>query len=187
MADTRILALVGSLRGASVNRQLAELAAESSSDGVEVTIYEGLGEGLGDLPFYNEDIDSADPAEVPASVAALRSAAAQADAALVITPEYNGSIPGVLKNAIDWLSRPFGNGALQDKPVAVIGAAGGRYGGVWAHDETRKSIGIAGPRVVESITLSLPIASLDGRHPRDNAEVVANVRAAVGKLVAEVS
>ena len=89
-------------------------------------------------------------------MAALRAAAADADAALVVTPEYNGSIPAVLKNAIDWLSRPWGNGALKDKPLAVIGAALGQYGGVWAHDETRKSFGIAGPRVVESIELSLP-------------------------------
>ena len=110
-----------------------------------------------------------------------------ADAALVVTPEYNGSIPGVLKNAIDWLSRPYGNGALNDKPVAVIGAALGQYGGVWAHDETRKSFGIAGPRVVESIKLSLPSASLDGKHPRENAEVTAALREVVEKLAAEVS
>jgi len=180
MADIKVLALVGSLRAASINRQLAELAAESAPEGISVTIYEGLGE----LPFYNEDIDTED---APAAVAALRAAAADADAALVITPEYNGSIPGVLKNAIDWLSRPWGNGALQDKPLAVIGAAKGRYGGVWAHDETRKSFGIAGPRVVESITLSLPTASLDGKHPRESAKVAEAVREALGKLVAEVS
>ena len=114
MADVKVLALVGSLRAASINRQLAELAAETAPDGVSVTVFDGLG----DLPFYNEDIDNDD---VPASVVALRTAAADADAALVITPEYNGSIPGVLKNAIDWLSRPFGNGALKGKPAAVIG------------------------------------------------------------------
>jgi NAD(P)H-dependent FMN reductase len=179
MADIRVLALVGSLRAASVNRQLAELAAESAPDGVAVTVYDGLGE----LPFYNEDIDTED---APAPVVALRVAAAQADAALVVTPEYNGSIPGVLKNAIDWLSRPYGNGALKDKPLAVIGAALGQYGGVWAHDETRKSFGIAGPRVVE-IKLSVPGKALDGKHPRENAEVAAAVRDVVGKLAAEVS
>ncbi len=104
---------------------------------------------------------------------ALRAAAAEADAALVVTPEYNGSIPGVLKNAIDWLSRPFGNGALKGKPLAVIGAAPGQYGGVWAHDETRKSFGIAGPRVVEDLKLSVPPTAFDGKHPRENAEVAA--------------
>ena len=180
MADIKVLALVGSLRSASVNRQLAELAADTAPDGVSVTVYDGLG----DLPHYNEDIDNAD---VPASVTELRTAAADADAALVVTPEYNGSIPGVLKNAIDWLSRPFGDGALKDKPLAVVGAALGQYGGVWAHDETRKSFGIAGPRVVEELKLSLPIASLDGKHPREHAEVVDTVRNVLGKLVAEVS
>jgi NAD(P)H-dependent FMN reductase len=185
MADIKILALVGSLRGASVNRQLAELAAESAPEGVSVTVYRGLGAGLGDLPFYNEDIDS--PAEVPAAVTALRAAAADADAALVVTPEYNGSIPGVLKNAIDWLSRPFGSGALKDKPLAVVGGAFGQYGGVWGHDETRKSFGIAGSRVVDSLKLSVPFKSLDGKHPRENAEVAANIRTIVGKLAAEVS
>lgn len=179
MSDITVLTLVGSLRAASVNRQLAELAAESAPDGVVVSIYEGLG----DLPFYNEDIDTAD---APESVRALRAAAAEADAALVVTPEYNGSIPAVLKNAIDWLSRPFGNGALKDKPLAVVGAALGQYGGVWAHDETRKSFGIAGPRVVEDLKLSLPVPALDGRHPRENAEVAATLRTVVGKLAAEV-
>ena len=179
MADVKILALVGSLRAASINRQLAELAADSAPEGVAVTVFHGLG----DLPFYNEDIDNEN---VPASVVALREAAGEADAALVVTPEYNGSIPGVLKNAIDWLSRPFGNSALKGKPAAVIGGSFGQYGGVWAHDETRKSFGIAGPRIVEDLTLSVPFKSLDGKHPRENAEVVASLRDIVGKLAAEV-
>lgn len=179
MADIKVLTFVGSLRAASVNRQIAELAAEVAPDGVTVTIFDQLAE----LPFYNEDIDTD---EVPAAVTALRSAAAEADAALVVTPEYNGSIPAVIKNVIDWLSRPFGNGAMKDKPVAVIGGSYGRYGGVWAHDETRKSFGLAGPRVVESIKLSVPFKSLNGQHPREHAELVSNLRDAIGKLVAEV-
>jgi NAD(P)H-dependent FMN reductase len=183
MPDSNVLALVGSLRAASVNRQLAELAVDTAPAGVTVNVYDGLG----DLPFYNEDLDLAPEAGgAPESVVALRAAAAAADAALVVTPEYNGSIPGVLKNAIDWLSRPFGNGALKDKPLAVVGAAGGQYGGVWAHDETRKSFGVAGPRVVDSIKLSVPLKSLDGKHPGENAELVESVRDVVGKLVAEV-
>ncbi|MGH3554619.1 MAG: NAD(P)H-dependent oxidoreductase [Mycobacterium sp.] len=181
--DLKVLALVGSLRAASVNRQIAVLAADVAPDGVTVTIFDKLGE----LPFYNEDIDSADPDGPPAAVTALRAAAADTDAALVVTPEYNGSIPAVLKNAIDWLSRPLGNGALKDKPLAVIGGALGRYGGVWAHDETRKSFGIAGPRVVEAIKLSVPFKSLNGQHPADHADLVSNVRDVVGKLAAEVS
>ncbi|MEV0674798.1 NAD(P)H-dependent oxidoreductase [Mycobacterium sp. NPDC050441] len=179
MADIKVLVLVGSLRAASVNRQIAELAVEQAPDGVELRIFDRLGE----LPFYNEDIDTAEVAE---SVVALRAAAGEADAALVVTPEYNGSIPGVLKNAIDWLSRPFGNGALKDKPLAVVGAALGQYGGVWAHDETRKSFGIAGPRVVEDLKLSVPSKSLDGKHPRENAEVAEALRGIVGKLTVEV-
>jgi NAD(P)H-dependent FMN reductase len=181
MSDIKVLTLVGSLRAASINRQIAELATEAAPDGVAVTIFEGLG----DLPFYNEDIDN--EADVPAAVTALRAVAAEADATLVVTPEYNGSIPAVIKNAIDWLSRPFGDSALKGKPLAVIGGAYGQYGGVWAHDETRKSFGIAGPRVVESIKLSVPFGTLNGQHPREHAEVAANVRDAVGKLVAEVN
>jgi len=180
MSDIKVLVLLGRLRAASINRQLAELAVETAPEGVNVELFDRLGE----LPFYNEDIDNGDVRE---AVAALRSVAADADATLVVTPEYNGSIPGVLKNAIDWLSRPFGNSALKDKPLAVVGAAGGRYGGVWAHDETRKSFGVAGPRVVEELKLSLPIGALDGKHPRENAEVAANLRDIVGKLAAEVA
>src|SRR6202044_3808045 len=99
MSDTKVLALVGSLRAASINRQIAELATEVAPDGVAVTIFEGLG----DLPFYNEDIDN--DVDVPAAVTALRAVAAEADATLVVTPEYNGSYPAVIKNAMDWLSR----------------------------------------------------------------------------------
>jgi NAD(P)H-dependent FMN reductase len=179
MADVKILVLLGSLRAASVNRQLAEVASESSPAGVSLQLFDRLGE----LPFYNEDIDGEGVAE---SVQALRLAAAEADAALVVTPEYNGSIPGVLKNAIDWLSRPFGNGALKDKPMAVVGTSLGQYGGVWAHDETRKSFAIAGPRVIEDLKLSVPGKVFDGKHPRENADVVQQVREVVGKLVAEV-
>jgi NAD(P)H-dependent FMN reductase len=183
-SDIKILALVGSLRAASINRQLAQLAAAVAPDGIAVTIFEGLGE----LPFYNEEIDDAMNADAPAlaPVAALRAAAADADAALVVTPEYNGSFPAVIKNAIDWLSRPFGDGALKGKPLAVIGGSMGQYGGVWAHDATRKSFGIAGADVVDSIKLSVPFATLAGKAPAEDAELSANVRDVVGKLAAEV-
>jgi len=185
VSETKVLALVGSLRGASINRQIAELATEVAPDGIVVTIFEGLG----DLPFYNEEIDDVMNAEAPAlaPVAALRATAAEADAALVVTPEYNGSYPAVIKNAIDWLSRPFGDGALKGKPLAVIGGSFGQYGGVWAHDDTRKSFGIAGARVVDAVKLSVPFKTLSGQHPREHAEVSANVLDAVGKLAAEVN
>jgi NAD(P)H-dependent FMN reductase len=145
-----------------------------------VSIFDGLGE----LPFYNDDIDGPD---VVAAVVDLRTAAAEADAVLVVTPEFNGSIPAVVKNAIDWLSRPFGDGAVKGKPLAVIGASMGQYGGLWGHDETRKSFAIAGAKVVEAVTLSLPAKSLGGRHPRESAELVAAVEDALQKLYAEVA
>jgi NAD(P)H-dependent FMN reductase len=184
MAETEsttvnVLVLVGSLRAESVNRQLAEVAIANAPAGVQLNLFDRLGE----LPFYNEDID-VDP--VPEPVRAFRDAAAAADATLIITPEYNGTIPGVLKNAIDWVSRPYGQGALKDKPAAVIGSALGQYGGVWAHDETRKSIGIAGMTVVESVALSIPAKNLDGRHPQESADVVAQLQDVVEKLVAEI-
>ncbi|MGE0221069.1 NAD(P)H-dependent oxidoreductase [Mycolicibacterium sp.] len=179
MSDGTVLILVGSLRAASINRRLAELALETAPAGVTLEWFDRLGE----LPHYNEDIDTESVAE---PVVALRAAAARAGATLVITPEYNGSIPGVLKNAIDWLSRPYGNGALKGKPLAVVGASLGQYGGVWAHDETRKSFGIAGPRVVDDLELSIPTKSLDGKHPREHAEVVSRLRDIIGKLVAEI-
>ena len=179
MSDVNVLLLVGSLRAGSVNRQIAEVASENGPDGISVEVYDGLG----DIPFYNEDIDGAG---APAAAQNLRAAVADADAVLVVTPEYNASIPAVVKNAIDWLSRPFGQGAIAAKPLAVIGASGGRYGGVWAHDETRKSFGGAGARVVDDIKLSVPISSLDGKHPRESAEVVGAVGEALKKLAAEV-
>jgi NAD(P)H-dependent FMN reductase len=184
VAEIKVLALVGSLRAASINRKIAELAVDVAPDDVSVTVFEGLA----DLPFYNEEIDDVMNTAAPplASVDALRAAAGEADAALVVTPEYNGSIPAVVKNAIDWLSRPFGDGALKGKPLAVVGGSFGQYGGVWAHDETRKSFGIAGARVVESIKLSVPFGTLEGKAPAEHAELVANVRDVVGKLAAEV-
>ena len=107
MAEIKVVALVGSLRAASINRKIAELAVEVAPDDVAITVFEGLA----DLPFYNEEIDDVMNTDAPplASVDALRAAAGEADAALVVTPEYNGSIPAVVKNAIDWLSRPFGD------------------------------------------------------------------------------
>src|SRR5690242_8236430 len=134
--SVRVLALVGSLRAGSHNRQLAEAAVKHAPEGVEVVIHEGLA----DVPFYNEDIDV--EGSVPAAATALREAAAQADAFLFFSPEYNGTVTAVLKNAIDWLSRPYGAGALSGKPTAVVGTAYGQFGGQWAQDEARKSLGI---------------------------------------------
>jgi NAD(P)H-dependent FMN reductase len=179
MSDTKVLVLIGSLRAGSVNRQIAELAAENSPEDISVTHFDGLG----DVPFYNEDIDGAD---APAAAVKLRAAVEDSDAVLVVTPEYNGSYPALVKNAIDWLSRPYGDSAVGGKPLAVIGGSLGQYGGVWSHDATRKGFGIAGANVIEGLTLSVPFASLDGKHPRENAELVADVDDVLAKLAAEV-
>jgi NAD(P)H-dependent FMN reductase len=176
--SVRILALVGSLRAGSHNRQLAEAAVKLAPEGAEVELFEGLAE----IPFYNEDIDV--EGSVPAAAAKLREAANAADGLLLFTPEYNGTIPAVLKNAIDWLSRPYGAGALSGKPVAVVGTAFGQYGGVWAHDETRKSVGVAGAKVLEDVKLSIPgsMTRFAETHPADDAEVAAQLTEVIARL-----
>ena len=148
MTDTSIAVLVGSLRSDSVNRRLAELLAERAPEGVRVDIVDGLA----DIPFYNEDIDN--PSDLPASAAALRERVGAADRVLAVTPEYNGTMPAVLNNAIDWLSRPYGAGALVGKPFGVVGATPTPYGGKWAHADAARSAGIAGAVVVEDVTVS---------------------------------
>jgi len=137
----RILAVSGSLRAASHNTQLLHAATEAAPEGVEVEVWEGIS----DLPLYDQDLELQ---ELPASVRRLREEWAAADAILFATPEYNGSIPGVLKNAVDWASRPVGEGALRNKTVAVIGASTGQFGAMWAQADLRKVLGVAGARVV---------------------------------------
>lgn len=182
--NVQIVVLVGSLRKKSINRELAQVAVDNAPAGTAVTIVEGLG----DLPFYNEDHDpSITPdATLPAPVARLREQVGAADAVLVATPEYNGTIPGALKNAIDWLSRPYGAGALSGKPVGVIGAALGRYAGTWSREDTRKSIGIAGGQVVEDVEVGISTSTL-GEHGVADPAVVEQVVAAVTRLVSDVS
>lgn len=177
-SSATVLVLVGSLRAASTNRQLAELAVETAPENVNLTLFDRLGE----LPHYNEDIDI-DP--LPESVAALRSLADATGALLVITPEYNGSMPGVLKNAIDWLSRPYGNSPMKGKPAAVIGASLGQYGGRWAHEDTAKSLGIAGLRVRDDLAVSVPTKSLRARHPREHPELVETVGRIIERIALE--
>jgi len=139
----RILGISGSLRRDSWNRKVLESAAELlDPDEVEYELYAGLR----DVPPYVED-DDAEPA--PAAVAHLRAAIAGADALLFSTPEYNSSIPGQLKNALDWASRPLATNVLRNKPVAVVGASTGAFGAVWAQAELRKVLAATGARVVE--------------------------------------
>jgi chromate reductase len=137
-----VLGISGSLRKDSYNTQLLRAAARELPGEVEFRLFEGLRE----VPPYDED-DDRDPA--PAAVARLREAIAGADALLIATPEYNSSIPGQLKNAIDWASRPRATSPLRFKPVAVIGASSGAFGAVWAQAELRKVMGSSGARVVE--------------------------------------
>jgi NAD(P)H-dependent FMN reductase len=178
--STRILALLGSLRAGSYNRQIAEAAVKHAPDGIDVEIFEGLAE----VPFYNEDLDR--PGHVPGAAQELRNAVRRADALLLVTPEYNGTIPAALKNAVDWTSRPFGNGVIVDKPVGVMGTSHGRYGGVWAHEHARKSARVAGAHVLDDISLSVPHAAerFATAHPADDDEVTAAISEILAALTA---
>ncbi len=151
---THVAVLVGSLRADSVNRQIAESLRDLAPADVVLDIVDGLG----DLPFYNEDVDGAG---VPAAVTRVRKLVAGADRVLAVTPEYNATMPAVLNNAIDWLSRPYGVGALAGKPFGVIGVTPTPYGGKWAHDDARRSVKIAGAVVVEDVNVSQSSIDVD--------------------------
>jgi chromate reductase len=174
-----VLGISGSLRRDSHNRRLLLEAAELLPPGAQLELFGGLRS----VPPYDED----DDVEAPhPAVAALRDAIDRADAVLIATPEYNGSVPGQLKNAIDWASRPRGGAVLRGKPVAVIGASTGSFGGVWAQAELRKALRVAGARVVEG-EVAVPHAHLrleeDGRLLDD--ELRGRVAVVAGTLVAE--
>lgn len=179
--STRILALVGSLRSGSENRRLAEAAAWLAPSGVSVEIFDSLA----DVALYNEDIDQ--PGAV-ASADRLRAEVQSADALLLVTPEYNGTMSAALKNAIDWISRPFGAGAISGKPVAVIGTSHGQYGGVWAHNDARKSARIAGANVLDDLKLSVPAAHtrFASVHPFDDEEIAVTMPDILTALAAAV-
>jgi chromate reductase len=145
----RVLGITGSLRRDSYNHALLREAGERLPAGAELVDFDRLGE----IPPYDADLEAE---TTPEPVAALRQAMRDADAVIVATPEYNHSIPGILKNALDWASRPAGQSALTGTPAAVIGASTGMFGAVWAQAETRKVLGALGGRVVEA---ELPVAS----------------------------
>jgi len=153
-SSTRIVVLLGSLRADSLNRRIAEALRDQAPDGVTVEI----ADGLHDLPFYNEDLDAE---AVPAAAAALRALVAGADGVLAVTPEYNGTMPAVLNNAIDWLSRPYGVGAITGKRFGVVGATPTPYGGKWAHEDARRSATVAGAQVVEDVLVSQSALEVD--------------------------
>jgi chromate reductase len=137
-----VLGISGSLRRDSWNGKLLEAARELLPADAELEIYDGLKA----VPPYDEDDDTAD---APAAAAHFRAAIAGADALLFATPEYNSSVPGQLKNAIDWASRPLATNPLRNKPVAIVGASTGAFGAVWAQAELRKVLAATGARVVE--------------------------------------
>jgi chromate reductase len=138
----KVLGISGSLRRDSHNTSLLLAAGELLPDGAELELWDGLKA----VPPYDED-DDVEPA--PAAVAALRDVITGADAILIATPEYNHSVPGQLKNAIDWASRPLATNPLRNKPVAVVGASSGAFGAVWAQAELRKVLAATGARVVD--------------------------------------
>ncbi|MGO1318617.1 MAG: NADPH-dependent FMN reductase [Galactobacter sp.] len=167
--STTVLTLVGSIRKDSTNLKLAQALAELAPEEIEVKIV--AGQDLAQLPFYDEDIEN--NGVVPQEVVDLREAAKAADALLIVSPEYNATLPAVVKNAVDWLSRPFGAGALKGLPAAVVGTSMGQYGGVWAHDHGRLALKIAGAEVVDQPRLELGHVHkrFAQQHPKDDAEV----------------
>ena len=169
----RILGISGSLRRDSHNTSLLRAAAMSLPSGVELELFDGLG----DLPHYNTDIDG-DPPREP--VARLREAIAESDGVLISTPEFNASIPGVLKNALDWASRPFPDNALRGKQVAVVGASTGLFGAVWAQAETRKVLETIGADVIDS---ELPVGQAHIAFGDDGDLADAGMRDALEGLV----
>ena len=145
-----ILGIAGSFRAGSHNMQLLRLAAEELPEGVELVVFDGLAE----IPAFDQDLEDL----APDAVDALKAAIAEADAVLIATPEYNGSIPGALKNALDWVSRPIAESPIRRKPVAVIGASTSAFGAVWAQRELKKVLGVMGARVLD---VELPVAKAD--------------------------
>jgi chromate reductase, NAD(P)H dehydrogenase (quinone) len=154
-----VLGISGSLRRGSYNRRLLHAAGRQVPNGLGFEVLEGLEA----LPPYDEELDINPP---PPSVKRLRDAIAVADAVMIATPEYNASVPGGLKNALDWASRPFSDNCLRGKPTAVVGASTGLFGAVWAQAELRKVLVAIGAEVVEA-ELSVPRAHMaftdDGR------------------------
>jgi chromate reductase len=174
----RILAVSGSLRESSYNTSLLRAALEAAPEGVELELWEGIGE----LPLYDEDLE----ADLPESAHRLREDWAAADAILFSTPEYNGSVPGGLKNAIDWASRPRLDAALRNKTVAVVGASTGQFGALWAQQDLKRILGVAGARVVGTeIPVSRAHEKFDGEGRLLDGEIFMELRLHLTTLASE--
>ncbi|MGV1047103.1 MAG: NADPH-dependent FMN reductase [Solirubrobacterales bacterium] len=171
----KVLGISGSLRRDSYNSALLRAAAERLPAGVELVSYEGLRE----IPPYDADLEEG---IVPAAVEELRQAVREADAVLIATPEYNHSIPGALKNALDWISRPAGKSAMTGKPAAAIGASTGMFGAVWAQAEARKVLGALGARVVEA---ELPVPRAQDSFADGRLELSPEQSGKLGEILAE--
>jgi chromate reductase len=170
----RILGISGSLRRGSHNTKLLRAAGETLPPGVELVEWEGLG----GLPIFCEDLEDAPPAAVRDFLEQVEAA----DALLIATPEYNASLPGGLKNALDWASRPFPDNVLREKPSAVIGASTGLFGAVWAQAEVRKALKASGAHVLES---ELPVGLADGAFTDDGGLADPELRARLADLLAD--
>jgi chromate reductase len=176
----RILGIAGSLRRGSHNRRLLRAAGTLLPPGVELVEWDGLA----GLPAFDEDLENTPPEAVREFFALIEST----DAILIATPEYNASLPGALKNALDWASRPFPENVLRYKPSAVIGASTGLFGAVWAQAEVRKVLKASGAHVLES---ELPVGMADYAFGETgdalaDPELTARLRDLLGDLVREV-
>lgn len=174
--QVRILGLSGSLRRGSFNSALLTAAASLLPPSVELQVFAGLA----GIPPFSEDREAAPP---PA-VRLLRATLATADALLVATPEYNGSVPGQLKNALDWASRPYPDSALQGKPAAVVGATTGIFGAVWAQADLRRILSVSGAKVLDR---ELAVANADTVFDGTRALVDDGVREALRDLLRELA
>jgi chromate reductase len=170
----RVLGVSGSLRAGSHNAKLLRAAAGLLPPGCELELFDGLKA----IPAYDADD------ERPPAVAALFEAIAGADAVLVATPEYNHSLPGQLKNALDWLSRPLAGSPLRDKPVAVVGASTGLFGAVWAQAEVRKVLAAIGARVLDR---ELPVGLADDAFAADGSLADDDRSRALAGILAELA
>ena len=170
----RILGIAGSVRRGSHNRRLLRAAGELLPPGVDFVEWEGLA----GLPIFDEDLEDSPPPPVEDFLAAV----AAADGLLIATPEYNASVPGGLKNALDWASRPFPDNVLRDKPSAVIGASTGLFGAVWAQAEVRKALKASGAHVLES---ELPVGMADFAFGADDMLADPQLDARLGDLLGD--
>src|SRR3954453_18500356 len=176
----RILGISGSLRRGSHNRKLLRAAGALLPPGGELVEWDGLA----GLPAFDEDLENAPPEPVLELFAAIE----DADALLIATPEYNSSLPGALKNAIDWASRPFPENVLRNKPAVVVGASTGLFGAVWAQAETRKVLKTIGAHVLEDeLPVGLADDAFDPHGRLLDPELRDRLADVVGNLVREVT